>query len=165
DPPRDVLEAMASELAELEPNPQVDPGWTRALEERQVLLPRHLQVALDPVRSGDFLVRSIAEDVLSRLPPQMRAEIDASIAIGGLLSGEMNAGIIRSPDRKYAVLIYSGLVIMLNKLLKIETAMARPGSVVYCNRMPAGAVTEHHLQAFRTELLDTYRTTRIPRGA
>jgi hypothetical protein len=163
--PEDFLKHLKSTLATLLPNPHPDPGWQNALEERYAGLPDHSKRALDPMTAGDTLIRSLAADIIQHLQDDVQTRIKSFVAIGGLLSGELNASIIRSPDKKFAILVNSGLIILLNKVLKLETARRYPRAITYCNRKSPSDLTDEDLIGFREELVNTYRTTGVPRGA
>ncbi|QDV73642.1 hypothetical protein [Botrimarina mediterranea] len=92
-------------------------------------------------------------EVYGSLSPEVAARVHPCIALGVLDTGEANAAIYKSSDGKYAILINTGLMQLLNKFVKIIIAWDDPRLVTYCNLTPAEDLTVAQLREYLPELV------------
>lgn len=111
------------------------------------------------------IVEELREMVLRHAAPGVVRSIREEIAIGSLNTGEANAAIYRSPDKKHAIVLNYGLFLLLGKLSKLFIALNEPESLAYCNRKPAESVTREDIYAYIFELIEYYQLHGVPRGA
>jgi len=109
----------------------------------------------------DFLVNKI----LLTLPESLRQRVTSSVAIGALHTGEVNAMCVKSPDKKYAILMNYGTMNLLHKYYKLMFGSFDPRAVTYCNRKDATELTTDDLRAYAKELIQSYTAHRVPYGA
>jgi len=109
-------------------------------------------------------IEGLKEDLFPSLDAQNLERIASDIAIGLLPNGEANAFIARSPDGKYALVLCSGLMLLLHKYLKLVRAFVTPLEVVHCNRKPASTLTKDDLSSYIVELVQIYKDQGVPYG-
>ena len=105
---QDYLEYLVAKLADLPLDPP-DEAWLKEIEKRRQEISPHEEFDPELLSRGELLVRSLKESVLDGLSADVRSAIDGTIAIGAVRSGQANAMIIKSEDKKYAILVYTGL--------------------------------------------------------
>lgn len=93
-----------------------------------------------------------------------RARLSRDLAFGTVAESTVNALCVRSRDAKYAICFHAGLFEFLSKISKYQIALAGLGSISFCTRKPAAAVTRDDLVDFCQTLIDNYRNTGEPRG-
>ncbi len=109
-------------------------------------------------------VEELTTELFASLDAQTVGRIAADVAVGILPTGTANAFIARSPNGRYAVLLCSGLMVLLHKYLKLVRAFNAPSDVVHCNRKIASALTKNDLSSYIVELVDIYRDCGVPYG-
>lgn len=110
------------------------------------------------------VIDKMFNNILEAQPQDVQSKINRAVAAGVLETGLVNAFIARGRDGNHAVIVNSGLMVLLNKAIKLWVGGARNGGIVYCNRMPAADVTADDISQMLTELFTAYRLTGIPRG-
>ena len=100
-----------------------------------------------------------------RVGADIAARVFPNIALGMLDTGEANDAIYKSQDGKYAILLNTGLMLLLNKFSKLIIAWNDPRLVTYCNRKPAKDLTVTELRGYLPELIETYKQHGVPYGA
>ena len=109
-------------------------------------------------------IDALTNDVFRSLDRKDVDRISTDIAIGVLPSGEGNAFIAKSPDGKFAVVLCSGLMLLLHKYFKLVRAFVAPEDVIHCNRKPASDLTKDDLSSYIGDLIEMYRAHSAPYG-
>lgn len=112
----------------------------------------------------DLMVGEEKQQILKALTPELRNKISSNVAIGALNTGEANAIIVRSDCKKFAILVNYGLMVLLNKFLKLTVAKGNPKLVTYCNRKEASELSAEDLQQYLDDLTWAYATFSAPYG-
>lgn len=93
------------------------------------------------------------------------ALVNESIAFGVIDNTYCNALCIKSPDNKFAILLYEGLMLLLNKYQKLLTAAHFPEKVLSCNRGSPSDLKSEDYRNFANELIDNYKNWGAAYGA
>lgn len=112
----------------------------------------------------DRIVLSLFNDIVAAQPEESRTQITSSVGAGVVEAGRVNAFIARGRRSCHAVIVNSGLMVLLNKAIKLWIGGSREGGLVYCNRKPFNEITIVDIQEMLEELFDVYRSTGVPRG-
>lgn len=112
----------------------------------------------------EWMVNDLRDTLLKAVDEETRKRIDAHMAIGLLINGQANAFVIRSSDGKLAVVIQTGLMMLLHKYLKLVRAFVTPADVVYCNRKSASDLTKADIEYFLDDLIAIYKDQKAPYG-
>jgi hypothetical protein len=141
----------------------VDDEFARITQEQMKVA--GIDLPLDGTTAGiELAITSAIERIHLALPPELQATVRNNIATGVLESGDANAFIARSPDKKYAILFCSGLAMFLHKQAKLLTAFFQPDQVIYCNRKPAADVTRSDIEGYIEEITEYYSKNSVPLG-
>lgn len=117
----------------------------------------------DAVHRLNLLTDPLVAELLETVPDDVRRRITAHVAVGSLASGEMNA-IYRSAEGHHAILVDEGLLVLLHKYFKINTAIVHPEQVAYCDRKPARELTPDDLYGYLQEVVASYKIRGAPIG-
>lgn len=90
--------------------------------------------------------------------------INERVAVGVLETGLVNAFIAKGGENLYAIVLNSGLMILLNKAIKLWVAGANPGTILYCSHKDPSRVDQRDITSMLRELFDNYLNSGIPRG-
>ncbi|MBI2283301.1 MAG: hypothetical protein HYU71_06310 [Bacteroidetes bacterium] len=120
---------------------------------------------LDGMYQMKFLLNQYLNAILNTVSPDLKEKIESSLAIGFVRNGSFNATCSKSSTGKYAVLIYEGLFILLNKHGKLAHATNNPKIVRFCNRGDIKTLTSDDYIKFMNELFDNYKKYHFPIGA
>ena len=112
----------------------------------------------------DLNLKHLITAMYDGLEPEEAQRVRDSIAIGTLEIGMANASIVRSPDRKYAILFHYGLMMLISKSVKSIIAARDPSQVEYCNRMPTEQLTRDIVLQLWSELIEIYQKCLTPYG-
>lgn len=163
--PKDFLRAVQDFLADQPyPKGESDETFTQLNLEEAKQFPSFKQTP-DEIRSGQFLIDGFLDMIKGGLDVESVDKIESNIAFGKALHGEFNALCIRSDDKKYAILIYEGLMILMHKYDKLIIASNYPESVTYCNRANPRELKASDYKAYADELIANYKLTHSPMGA
>ncbi|WP_291138893.1 hypothetical protein [Flavobacterium sp. UBA7663] len=114
---------------------------------------------------SNMLIDMLVKKVYDVLDPEELEKAQSSIAFGKVVNTYCNALCVRSPDGKYAVLIYEGLMMLLHKFGKLMFAAQNPKSVLTCSRGKTKLLKKKHYLNFATELIETYKEHGTAAGA
>jgi hypothetical protein len=117
------------------------------------------------LRDMKLVGERLKSEVYGSLAPDIAARVLPNVVLGVLDTGEANAAIYKSHDAKYAILLNTGLLLLLNKFAKLIVAWQDTSVVAYCNRKPAAELTLDELQSYLPELVATYKQYGAPYGA
>ncbi|MBA4020283.1 MAG: hypothetical protein C0483_24240 [Pirellula sp.] len=163
--PEDFLSQLQTEYAESALEGAPDSEFMARTQADLNALDNTVTYTAEQLRSMAVVGAQLKEHVYGSLAADMAARIVPNIAVGILDTGEANAAIFKSPDGKYAILLNNGLLLLLNKFVKLMIAWEDPGRVIYCNRKPAEELTVGELREFLPELVETYKQYGAPHGA
>jgi hypothetical protein len=128
----------------------------RQLEELDATLPNG-----DPY---DWLVEQLMAEALHTLSPAQRADFQAHVAAGCLDHASFNARIISDRHANYAIILNKGLMLLLNKFLKLVAAAKEPSDVIYCNRGDYSTFASEDYLSMGDEVMACYAKTGEPKG-
>jgi len=114
--------------------------------------------------SYDLIVGNVVKEIVGALPSGQQKRFEKSVAAGCLEHPSVNAQILRSPDDRYAIVLNKGLLILLNKFMKLIAAGREPEAVIYCNRGEPSQFDYLAYQEMADEILSQYAETGIPAG-
>lgn len=122
-------------------------------------------VALPPNTDPyDLIVGNVMKEIAETMPLVQRKRLEELVAVGCLEHPYVNAQILRSPDGRYAIVLNKGLLILLNKFMKLIAAAREPKAVIYCNRGNPSQFDCSAYQEIADEILVRYAETGIPAG-
>lgn len=99
------------------------------------------------------------------LPKKKYGRIKKQVTIGGLNIGNVNAAIVKHPERDiYVILINYGLVVYFVKFMSYVFAARSLDSVIWCNEYPKDQLSSSKIIGFTDELADNYLKTGVPHG-
>jgi hypothetical protein len=116
------------------------------------------------IENFESIILQLFADILSTQPEEIQKSIETSVSVGVMETGLVNAFIANGGGGCYAVIVNSGLMILLNKALKLWVGGARKGGIIYCNRKPAEELSNDNIHEMLHELFSIYKETGIPRG-
>ncbi len=132
-----------------------DTGFRAINEAEQSSLDPETKAKYDKLGWWEFAAERLKTKVYSALPRDIADVIVPRIALGALDTGTINAAIYRSSDRMFAILLNSGLMLLLNKAAKILIAQADPSCVIYCNRTGHSPPSVEDLQGYLPKVIET----------
>lgn len=110
----------------------------------------------------DWLVETLFQEIENAASGTIRAEIQERVAAGCLEHESVNAQILRSKDGYYAIVLNKGLMMLVNKFIKLIAAASEPEAVIYCNRGVAFSKQEYIQMG--AEVLKHYAKHGVPAG-
>lgn len=120
--------------------------------------------SMGPFGGLRLALRDVTKELFRSMDNEAVDKLSADVAIGVLPTGEANAFIARSPCGKYAVLVCSGLMLLLHKYLKLVRAFVTPEEIVHCNRKSASEVTKSDVDHYIHELIGNHHHYGVPYG-
>ena len=116
------------------------------------------------IENLEGIILQLFDEILKAQPAEIQRATEHSIGVGVMETGLVNAFIANGGGGCYAVIVNSGLMILLNKAIKLWVGASREGGITYCNRKPAEELSKSDIHEMLHELFFIYRETGIPRG-
>lgn len=132
---------------------------------RQQASNMNIEIVDDTRQEGlHHVIEGITKKVFSSIDNKISKDIIQNIAIGLLPTGKANAFIIKSEDEKYAVVISSGLMLLLHKYFKLVRAYSSPKDIIFCNRKDASLLEKKDINVYILNLIKNYCEFNVPYG-
>ena len=112
----------------------------------------------------DDVIQSYSSELIHILPHSIQTYFSSVVAFGSLDNMLVNAMCIRSPNGFIAVVVNSGLMAFLHKLIKLQIGAATPEKIIYCSREAPRPLTAQIMNGWIEEITDHYKRTGVPRG-
>ena len=160
--PAEFLAYLQRTLAKPVPPGDADPAFEHAVRTRNTDL--DFGAFEGPTRGLEMTVSMLKEAIFPALPVTDRERVERSIAIGVLDIGSVNARIVRGGTAIYAVIVHSGLMLLLHKTFKFIQAAAELQEVEYCSRKAAKELTSDDCISFMLETTQNTVTYGAPHG-
>lgn len=104
------------------------------------------------------IVSEISSALVKSLPRHIRRHIRKNVKIRCANTDDAFGLFVNDIDGEYSVIVIStGLMILLNKLLKFEQAEHDITQVIYCNRYEISDLTPALIRKMRAEVIDQYK--------
>lgn len=113
----------------------------------------------------ESLIEKYKEAIINTVSVEIKEKMQESLAIGLVRNGSFNATCSKSSNDKYAILIYEGLFVLLNKHGKLTHAARNPKIVRFCNRGDKNSLSSSDYHSYISELFDNYNKYHYPIGA
>jgi hypothetical protein len=115
--------------------------------------------ALRPDGLESLITRYYGE-VLELLNPKIRAFCEDRVRFRGIPTNSIEGFISKSPDDVYVVVVTTGFMSLINKIVKIDLAISDPGYVIHCNRLPLNELNRGVLSAYKREIVYNFQSNR-----
>lgn len=119
---------------------------------------------LDHLCCGQYRVDCLMKEILPVLPGAERRRVWRNLAAGAMVTTKFHATCIKSADEKYAVLINQGLLMFLNKMLKIDLVKNRPELIGYFSGKENSNLDSQDLKIWQDRMIENYRQLGTPQG-
>lgn len=111
------------------------------------------------------VIEILKNDFFSTLPENVKNDFEKYFHFGTIDNRYMNASIVRSPNKRFfVVLINSSLITLLHRYGKLEYAVLRPHDVAFCSRLPDRKPTRTELIGMLAEMHYYYTTAKMANG-
>ena len=162
--PDEFLEDLKTRSSRPWKEGQSDPIFTAQARERLVNVGADPALLEGRTRGFEVAVDNLRSLALAALPTSDRDRVLKSVAIGVLDIGSVNARIIKGSENIYAVVVHSGLMLLLHKIFKFSLAGLDPSEVTHCNRKPVAELTRQDCLEYMHEVVSNCRTYGAPYG-
>jgi len=103
------------------------------------------------------LVQSLYAETVSHLSGDLQQFCARSVRVRGVPSNSIEGAVYPSTMGPYAIVVTTGLMMLLNKIIKIDVARENPALVAHCNRCPTSELTLGLLDEFKRETIANFR--------
>jgi hypothetical protein len=104
------------------------------------------------------IISELYKECLSSIRPEFQRLCTDCARVRCVPSNDVEGYISRSSDGSYAIIITTGFMTFLNKIIKIDLAIADPSLVEYCDRCSIEALDRGTLEKFRDEIVRNFRS-------
>ena len=112
----------------------------------------------------DKMIKDVFNDIVQSQNPTVSELVLKHIAIGVMQTGDVNAFIAKGGDDVFGIIMNSGLMVLLNKAIKLWVGANDVKNITYCNRKQVELLTTDDVHEMLQELFDYYKSSGIPRG-
>ena len=120
--------------------------------------------SLEELLDGTSLIKYLLKFLEDSMTDLEWRNINEKIAFGQTFNMACNALCVKSPDNKFAILIFEGLFQLIHKHGKLVLAEIDPSQVKYCNRGDHNKLKPKDYIKFRKELINNYIEHSAPIG-